>query len=633
MNIFVQDKYLQSFKENISNLIVSEFGSNSETSARFKFNFHLDNKERSHFDVIFCELDYFNMHSLMTSRYKYFLVPAEMDSLHINEIADFLPTGLYEVSDQFKAAQDFIGLLKKVNDLQGNYNFKKNEIGLVEDAIEKLRNEILEKNEAVNFFINEENLKKNKEKKLLYFLDFLNMEHDKSDFLDSLCKLLWVDLKKVGLFNLLGFYVQTHSSESVMICYDGRNIKFYHDILFLGDKVEQRKSLSQILQRPVVSLNTWVSHKDGVQNIFFLERSLSDYSEEKLNSYVLERIDLMILMIQRHMSRLQALYLLNKWNVFGKAYKFPMHVVDGQYNLIQSNYFPQQRSTDTRTTKCYEKLAYRSSPCEECPVNMSNNQYVLIKGRKYKTHTTDFFIDQKYHLIFYDDMTEADLLKSKVIQNEKMSAIGQLANHLAHELNNPLTGLKLATEIVLEEEYIASSPIRSDLLEILKGVDRCQMIISDLLNYSSDQGPELMLGTIGDVVKKTMPLLKSITRDHSIFIDTKPVNVQMNVAQLQQVVFNLIKNSCQAVGEKGIVKIYDIESDAFYDVVFEDNGVGLPQNVKSTLFQPFSTTKEVGEGTGLGLYISKNIVQRMNADLLYDDTYKSGTRFILRFKK
>jgi two-component system, NtrC family, sensor kinase len=81
------------------------------------------------------------------------------------------------------------------------------------------------------------------------------------------------------------------------------------------------------------------------------------------------------------------------------------------------------------------------------------------------------------------------------------------------------------------------------------------------------------------------------------------------------------------------LKIYDMDVALSYDVIFEDNGPGLPDSIRATLFEPFSTTKTSGEGTGLGLYISKSLIKRMNADLIYDANYKNGTRFILRFFK
>lgn len=495
--------------------------------------------------------------------------------------------------------------------------------------IESLQKELKEKSESLRYFVNEENQKKQKEKKLLYFLDFLNAEQDTPEFIENLCELLWMDLKKLGSFHSLGFIVTLSKQDNAFIMYDGKQARFNYNIRFSAeDEKQYAVQLADILQRPIVASKFWTSQKNHLKSFLFIENREILTAHENLDSYISERIDLMVLMIQRHISQLQTNYLLNKWNVFGKAYQQPMHVIDSNYNLVQSNYFDQ-----SQLSKCYEKLADRTTPCENCPVlTQKSIGPVSIQGRKYKSYATKFSTDKDYSFVFYENQTESDLVKSNLIQNEKMNVIGQLANHLAHELNNPLTGLKLATEFILQQPQLEPT-VKSDFSEVLKGIDRCKNIITDLLEFSSDQNPVLMIGTVDEVIKKTMPLLKSITRTFNVFIDVKSVSVKMNPGHLQQIIFNLIKNSCQAMPAKGSIKIYDINSPNFYDVVFEDNGSGLPDSIKDHLFQPFATTKSIGEGTGLGLYISKSLIKRMHADLLHDASFKSGTRFILRFFK
>ena len=558
--------------------------------------------------------------NLSLFKHKYLIV--ESDQIDLTVISQIQPDKVFKKSE----------LNRLQDDLQHDYELYQNkaQAAVSEDQtsqIETLQKELNEKSESLKFFANEENLKKNKEKKLLYFLDFLNAEHSKTDFIDQLCQLLWNDFKKMGSFNAMGFIVTAAEGENTFIVYDGKQLKFNYNVSF-DDKKPEPSQLANILQRPLASTKFWSFHKNELKSYFFLENKSVLLQPEQIEAYVSERLGLMMVMIQRHISRLQTSYLLNKWQIFGKAYQNPMHVVDSEFNLVQSNYFDQSKKV-----KCFEKLAQRQIPCENCPVvQHRTHSFVTINQQKYKSYATKFQTDQNYFFVFYDDQTESDLLKSKMIQNEKMNVIGQLANHLAHELNNPLTGLKLATEFILQQSLLENS-VRTDFTEVLKGIDRCKNIINDLLDFSSDKTPTLEIATIDEVIKKTMPLLKSITRNHSIFTDVKSVPVKMHTGNVQQVIFNLIKNSCQAIPEKGLIKIYDIDQKSHYDVVFEDNGSGLPESIKTHLFQPFATTKAIGEGTGLGLYISKSLMNRMNADLIYDSTYKSGTRFILRFLK
>lgn len=609
MDVYVQNQYLAQVKQSVSSLSVG-LSDNIEKTA----------------DLAVFDLQHIPQLNQL-ARFKDKVLVVDQEQVDFQILKQINPRLVIKSSQ----LSELTTLIHSLTTLKSISLFKQAQLLPVDESsqIESLQKELKEKSESLKYFVNEENLKKQKEKKLLYFLDFLNAEQDTPEFIENLCELLWMDLKKLGSFHMLGFIVTLSKQDNAFILYDGKQAKFNYNIRFSGqDEKQYAVQLADVLQRPIAATKFWTSEKNQLKSFFFLENRGTLVSPESLDSYISERVDLMVLMIQRHISQLQTSYLLNKWNVFGKAYQQPMHVIDAQYTLVQSNYFDQ-----TQSVKCYEKLAGRTTPCENCPVLAQKNvNPVTIQGRKYKSYATKFSTDRDYFFVFYENQSEADLVKSNLIQNEKMNVIGQLANHLAHELNNPLTGLKLATEFILQQPQLETT-VKNDFTEVLKGIDRCKNIITDLLEFSSDQSPILTIGTVGEVINKTMPLLKSITRTFNVFIDVKNVPVRMNAGHLQQIIFNLVKNSCQAMPAKGSIKIYDIDSPAHYDVIFEDNGGGLPESIKTHLFEPFATTKAIGEGTGLGLYISKSLVKRMFADLLYDANYKNGTRFILRFFK
>lgn len=609
MNVYVQNQYLEQVKHTVNGLSVG-LSDNLENAA----------------DLAVFDLGHIP-NTAQLSHFKDKVLIVDQEQVDFQTLKQINPRLIVKANQ----LNELTALIQSITTLKSVSLFKQAQLLPVDESshIESLQKELKEKSESLKYFVNEENLKKQKEKKLLYFLDFLNAEQDTPEFIENLCELLWMDLKKLGSFHMLGFIVTLSKQDNAFVLYDGKQAKFNYNIRFSGqDEKQYAVQLADILQRPIAATKFWTSEKNQLKSFFFLENRGSLVSPESLDSYISERIDLMVLMIQRHISQLQTSYLLNKWNVFGKAYQQPMHVIDSQYTLVQSNYFDQ-----TQSVKCYEKLAGRASPCENCPVSAEKNvSPVTIQSRKYKSYATKFSTDRDYFFVFYENQTEADLVKSNLIQNEKMNVIGQLANHLAHELNNPLTGLKLATEFILQQPQLETT-VKNDFTEVLKGIDRCKNIITDLLEFSSDQSPILTIGSVDEVIKKTMPLLKSITRTFNVFIDVKNVPVRMNAGHLQQIIFNLVKNSCQAMPAKGSIKIYDIDAPNHYDVIFEDNGSGLPESIKTHLFEPFATTKAIGEGTGLGLYISKSLVKRMFADLLYDANYKNGTRFILRFFK
>jgi C4-dicarboxylate-specific signal transduction histidine kinase len=205
---------------------------------------------------------------------------------------------------------------------------------------------------------------------------------------------------------------------------------------------------------------------------------------------------------------------------------------------------------------------------------------------------------------------------------------------LAHELNNPLTGLKSYVQS-LSDEHQSLLPLstQSDLQEILKATDRCQKIIRNFIDFSQKKEPILEKVIFADVLQNTLILLKTALRQHRLFIDVKPVVVVANSHDLQQVLFNLIKNSCQAMLQPGVVKIYQEENERQYIFSVEDSGPGFDESILKNIFHPFMTTKKQGEGTGLGLYLSKRMMNNMKADLCISALQKQGAKISLIFDK
>jgi len=562
---------------------------------------------------------------------------------------DLVNVGFNLIIQESDFEAQFVSYLSKEDFLKQNQiritdnRFLMKDLALNEHEIQSLKNELNEKKEILEQLKYEEKYKRAREKKLNHILDFLNLNHGQNDFVENLCEILWKEVKKQGSFLSLGFYISVNDQENILITYNREAATFFYDVkLSFDDLLSTTKNIERLLNRPLGFLFSWGSTKFQKSSYLFLESKISKPDLLEIDSYFVEIVDLVVLMLQRFHVQQQVNNLMNKWNMFAEAYSQPLHVVDQEFNIVKSNYFIHEN--ENIKLKCYQALASRNSPCDQCPVLKLTNtdqlkneekttEYVSFLDKKFKANAVSFFSDKKYYFSFYEDQYENDQLRSQVILNEKMNVIGQLANHLAHELNNPLTGLKLTTEYLLEHDSVKNTTIQSDFLEILKGIDRSRNIIFDLLHFSSDQQSQLSEVMIEDVIKKTLPLLKTMTRTHNIFLDVKRIPVKMSVNQVQQVIFNLIKNACQAMTEKGFIKIYDVVSAEYYDVYFEDTGPGIPDTMRSQLFNAFTTSKQQGEGTGLGLFLSKKIMNRMGADLLHDEQYKNGARFILRFKK
>ena len=224
----------------------------------------------------------------------------------------------------------------------------------------------------------------------------------------------------------------------------------------------------------------------------------------------------------------------------------------------------------------------------------------------------------------------ADLLRNQaqLVQSEKLATVGQLASGVAHEINNPL-GFSLSNLSTLKD-YVAEltrlvaderRPVTDQtklmledlpilIEETVDGLHSIQSIVKDLRNYSRDAGDQFSQTDVEACIRSTLNMLRNqITSefDIKVSLDNLPL-IDANPGKLNQVFSNLIINAIQAMPAGGEIAI-DGEVDADGLIVrIKDTGPGIPDEILSTLFEPFHTTKPVGEGTGLGLSICRAII-------------------------
>ncbi len=235
-------------------------------------------------------------------------------------------------------------------------------------------------------------------------------------------------------------------------------------------------------------------------------------------------------------------------------------------------------------------------------------------------------------VVYLRDETRSRQLKSQVVQVEKMSAVGQLAGHIAHELNNPLTGIRSLAQVLLTE-VPNQQQAHADLQEVEKASARCQGIINNLLDYSKGHLEQsLEVTDLNDIAMRTLPLLKSATgrfRSNVQLTDTSlPVRVEPHL--MQQVIFNLINNACQAMQDKGEISVHTRVNPPWAEIEVSDTGPGIAADLQERIFEPFFTTKPEGEGTGLGLSLSRDFVRQFGGELDCESKVGEGTTFRVR---
>ena len=239
-----------------------------------------------------------------------------------------------------------------------------------------------------------------------------------------------------------------------------------------------------------------------------------------------------------------------------------------------------------------------------------------------------------YTIYHYADVTDSLLLRGKMIQNTKLSALGSLGENFAHQINNPLAGILSMAQVLLYSADMADQT-KTDIEHIISAVKRSQKIISNLLDFSR-VGAKLELCDLNQVVKNTLPFLKSMTCfvDFDLQFDKEPVKVKVQPCLLQQVIFNLVKNSCQAVesitSSDKKIKMYVTSAHSTALLSVEDNGQGIAEQDYENVFKLFFTTKEKNQGNGIGLSMSRRIIKSFKGRISVGRSSLGGACFTLR---
>jgi two-component system NtrC family sensor kinase len=235
---------------------------------------------------------------------------------------------------------------------------------------------------------------------------------------------------------------------------------------------------------------------------------------------------------------------------------------------------------------------------------------------------------------------ELEKVHGRMVEVEKLAAVGQLAAGVAHELNNPLSGIMGCAGVALELHKNrppgAMTPQDTEKMigyfrQIEMLSQRCRTIIVDMLTFARQHKEEPQEIQVNDVIRQTLAFLDKQLEKGKVNVATDfqegiPVFVG-NPLQLQQVFTNLILNAAQAMQNGGNILICTRRSGNTVEAEVRDNGRGIPEKDLHRIFEPFFTTKPVGEGTGLGLSVSYGIVKRHGGDILVDSEPGKGSAF------
>jgi two-component system NtrC family sensor kinase len=226
-------------------------------------------------------------------------------------------------------------------------------------------------------------------------------------------------------------------------------------------------------------------------------------------------------------------------------------------------------------------------------------------------------------------------MEQKLLQTEKLSSLGKIAAGIAHEINQPLTGV-LTFASLLGRRLQDDEEAGRDVQIIVRETHRIRNIVKGILDFARETPARKTSMPIEQVLDQTLELIVhqqrffgvELTKDYGA--DTPRVSV--DGGQLQQVFMNIVFNALDAMNGQGVLTIRTRSRNGLVEVEIADNGPGMPQDIMSKIFDPFFTTKDSssGVGMGLGLAISYGIVQNHQGEIMVTSQEGRGTTFTIQ---
>lgn len=259
------------------------------------------------------------------------------------------------------------------------------------------------------------------------------------------------------------------------------------------------------------------------------------------------------------------------------------------------------------------------------------------------TKDDEFGILQKHFNSMVDHIDKSkqeieELHFEQLQRADKMVTLGELAAEMAHEINNP-AGIIMTRADYLQLEAGDKQelkPFRDDLNVIMKQVGKISRFTGNILKYSKKLPRDFSSVNLTEVIKESLTILEPRLRKNSIVVtknyQVNNSHIQGDPLQLEQVFTNLINNAIDAIEKNGTITI-SINSDDENGIKlsFKDDGEGIDEHAQERIFSPFFTTKSAEKGTGLGLYIVKNICKNHGADITCESVPGEGTVFTIMF--
>jgi polar amino acid transport system substrate-binding protein len=234
-------------------------------------------------------------------------------------------------------------------------------------------------------------------------------------------------------------------------------------------------------------------------------------------------------------------------------------------------------------------------------------------------------------LISIKNITIDKINRNQMLQTNKMIAVGQLAAGMAHEIRNPLGIIRTQSYLLrLSENQDKSANKSLDFID--SSVNRASSIIENILNFSRLTGNKKDCVNLKDIIQKIIEMHNDIIKKENIKVSLEcniEEKLNLNTESMEHIVLNLISNAVDAMENGGELKLRAYVEDGNIIILCEDTGYGIDEGDIQNIFNPFFTTKELGKGTGLGLFIVYSEVEKMGGKIDVSSKLGEGTRFTI----
>lgn len=344
------------------------------------------------------------------------------------------------------------------------------------------------------------------------------------------------------------------------------------------------------------------------------------------------------------------------------AFPSPIKIIDRQFRIVHVNRASEEWTGQGRDQlcgkNCYAQFYGGRAPCPFCQTSRAfageavqhNFSSTDTEGRMYYGQIHAFPIRDsqgqvRYVLEITQDLTREKLIEEQLLQSAKLASLGEVATGIAHEVRNPLTGIRLGLDALGEavrDQPENAATIRS----IVNDIERLNTVVTQLLDFAKKKPAVRMTLNLNRLIERTVRYIQRQARQQGIgiHVDLCPDcdTLKADPDQIQQVFLNILLNAVQAMPSGGALSIQceyreqlfrETRHDGIpgFRVTITDTGCGISPEVKDRLFDPFFTTKS--NGTGLGLSVSYRYVKEQGGNILFESQPGKGTRVIVLLPK